>query len=576
MIRRLLQLLALLVILGACAAPQERLPRTAADPSRPSVVSIYYYISASLMHYSGDFLSAGELYRRALEVDSTSPQIRKQILINSAYAYINGQQTSEQTLAEFARARASQTFDNEMLSAAYSVYNEAGDQESLDWVINESIARFPTCRAYLQKFYLDYDRKKITDTKLLDKAYKLAGKNPEELVLCARMYTFVNPKRAIAILREARDLDPTPETYQLLNNLYLRNGTNDEAVRFYQAYVYPQDKASMLHFLQTSSKSMNFQIILSLQNEILITLDTSLLAELAFAAYMKEDENVLVKTQHALAQRISNPEEDASVAIFLLAKSLFSDAMDAPEVFGEMLYGTRDVDDMLLYRTLRYTMELQTKTEETNSNFYNELIEACKKRFPNSPLSRYIVVSQEELFTPADSVRASRVELSEYFVHRNRGFEEDWTNVITDYQLKAKHEEKILLLRRAIEKFHNNPLFLNDLGYSLLDFPDSLTEAGELIASAIAIEPENAYYQDSMAWYYYLMNDAPKALEHAQIPMQMDNIPGEIAYHMGMILLANNDDQNAADFLKKASLDINFPDYQEKAKAALTNMGLQP
>ena len=45
--------------------------------------------------------------------------------------------------------------------------------------------------------------------------------------------------------------------------------------------------------------------------------------------------------------------------------------------------------------------------------------------------------------------------------------------------------------------------------------------------------------------------------------------PGEIAYHMGMILSANSDDSSAADYFKKASLDVNFPEYQEKAKAAL-------
>ncbi|PKN71821.1 MAG: hypothetical protein CVU50_09920 [Candidatus Cloacimonetes bacterium HGW-Cloacimonetes-3] len=576
MIRRIIILASLLLILAACAGPQDRLPGTADDPSRPNVISIYYYLSASLLHYSGDFLSAGELYKRALEQDTASPQIAKQILINSAYAYINGQQSAEITLAEFTTARASRSFDTDLLNAAYSVYNQAGDQAGLDWVIDESIARFPTSRAYLQKFYLDFDRKSISDTKLLDKAYKLAGKNTTELVLCARMYALVNTKRAIAILTEVRDIDPSQEAYQLLNDLYIRNSTAEEAIAFFKGYLYPQDKVAMLHFLQTASKTMNFQIALSLQNDILVTGDAALLGELAFTAYMKADEAVLVKIQHALSGRISNPEEDAGIAIFLLAQSLFSDAMDAPQVFGEMLYGTRDVDDMMLYRTLRFTIGLQTKTEENNSNFYNELIDACNYRFPHSPISRYIIVSQEELLTPADSVNAARVELSEYFVSRNRGYEQDWANVITDYQQKGKYKEKISILRLAVERFHNNPLFLNDLGYSLLDYPESLEEAGALISSAIAIEPENAYYQDSMAWYYMLLNDAAKALEHISIPLQMKDMPGEIAYHMGVILQANNDDKKAAEYFRKASIDVNFPTYQEKAKAALISMGIVP
>ena len=110
------------------------------------------------------------------------------------------------------------------------------------------------------------------------------------------------------------------------------------------------------------------------------------------------------------------------------------------------------------------------------------------------------------------------------------------------------------------------------MGYTLLDNSESLNEAGLLIQRAVALEPANAYYQDSLAWYYYLIADFNNALEHINAPMQLKDIPAEISYHIGMILIANQKTEEAIKYLQSATEDIDNPIYLGKARQALEEL----
>ena len=163
----LLWLAFFLLLLSACAGPQTTAQRTIIDNSQPNIPSLYYYISASLKHYEGDFLTADNYYHLALEQDFRSYQIKKQILINSAYAFLSKQQDAEITIKQFDQARKEMIFDNDLLNAAYSVYSNANNEEGLAWVVSESVLYYPSTLSFLRKFYLDYSKNKKSDENLL-------------------------------------------------------------------------------------------------------------------------------------------------------------------------------------------------------------------------------------------------------------------------------------------------------------------------------------------------------------------------------------------------------------------------
>lgn len=568
----LLWLAFFLLLLSACAGPQTTAQRTIIDNSQPNIPSLYYYISASLKHYEGDFLTADNYYHLALEQDFRSYQIKKQILINSAYAFLSKQQDAEITVRQFDQARKEMIFDNDLLNAAYSVYSNANNEEGLAWVVSESVLYYPSTLSFLRKFYLDYSKNKKSDENLLELALKYADNNPEDIILTAKMYTLVNPKRSVSLLQEAYELEPKKETDNLLSEITLQYLGKEEALKKFRTYSYPEDKDRMLYFLQMANRNRRLEVVNTLSPILLNTGDSSLIGELAFSAYLEDKTDILQEISRFLLTKDADPLTDSKVVSFLFAEALFSEKLPEPSLYLDYFNSAQDVQDVILYAMLKRSMQAQSLEKETNIIFSEEFVSAVEKRLPENVFSRYLKIASQIKSVEDEDFLQARAELCSYFLQKDLGELEDWTFLLQYYQNEGREEEKIATLRKAVHKFPDNPLFLNDLGYSLLDYPQFIVEGGFLIQRAVALDPTNPYYQDSLAWFYYLTANFSKAMEHITIPMQMKNAPGEISYHIGMILLANQQKEEAIKYFQSALEDDQTPIYQEKAKKALNEL----
>lgn len=568
----LLWLAFFLLLLSACAGPQTTAQRTIIDNSQPNIPSLYYYISASLKHYEGDFLTADNYYHLALEQDFRSHQIKKQILINSAYAFLSKQQDAEITVRQFDQARKEMIFDNDLLNAAYSVYSNANNEEGLAWVVSESVLYYPSTLSFLRKFYLDYSKNKKSDENLLELALKYADNNPEDIILTAKMYTLVNPKRSVSLLQEAYELEPKKETDNLLSEITLQYLGKEEALKKFRTYSYPEDKDRMLYFLQMANRNRRLEVVNTLSPILLNTGDSSLIGELAFSAYLEDKTDILQEISRFLLTKDADPLTDSKVVSFLFAEALFSEKLPEPSLYLDYFNSAQDVQDVILYAMLKRSMQAQSLEKETNIIFSEEFVSAVEKRLPENVFSRYLKIASQIKSVEDEDFLQARAELCSYFLQKDLGELEDWTFLLQYYQNEGREEEKIATLRKAVHKFPDNPLFLNDLGYSLLDYPQFIVEGGFLIQRAVALDPTNPYYQDSLAWFYYLTANFSKAMEHITIPMQMKNAPGEISYHIGMILLANQQKEEAIKYFQSALEDEQTPIYQEKAKKALNEL----
>ena len=568
----LLWLAFFLLLLSACAGPQTTPQRTIIDNSQPNIPSLYYYISASLKHYEGDFLTADNYYHLALEQDFRSYQIKKQILINSAFAFLSKQQDAEITIRQFDQARKEMMFDNDLLNTAYSVYSNANNEEGLAWVVSESVLYYPSTLSFLRKFYLDYSKNKKSDENLLELALKYADNNPEDIILTAKMYTLVNPKRSVSLLQEAYELEPKKETDNLLSEITLQYLGKEEALKKFRTYSYPEDKDRMLYFLQMANRNRRLEVVNTLSPILLNTGDSSLIGELAFAAYLEDKTDILQEISRFLLTKDADPLTDSKVVSFLFAEALFSEKLPEPSLYLDYFNSAQDVQDVILYAMLKRSMQAKSLEKETNILFSEEFVSAVEKRLPENVFSRYLKIASQIKSVEDEDFLQARAELCSYFLQKDLGELEDWTFLLQYYQNEGREEEKIATLRKAVHKFPDNPLFLNDLGYSLLDYPQFIVEGGFLIQRAVALDPTNPYYQDSLAWFYYLTANFSKAMEHITIPMQMKNAPGEISYHIGMILLANQQKEEAIKYFQSALEDEQTPIYQEKAKKALNEL----
>jgi tetratricopeptide (TPR) repeat protein len=96
----------------------------------------------------------------------------------------------------------------------------------------------------------------------------------------------------------------------------------------------------------------------------------------------------------------------------------------------------------------------------------------------------------------------------------------DWTGAEAD-------------LRRAVELAGKNPIYLNYLGYSLIDRGRNVAEARELIARAYALSPENGAIIDSMGWAEHLSGNHAEAVRLLETARSAEPADPTVADHLG-------------------------------------------
>jgi len=89
--------------------------------------------------------------------------------------------------------------------------------------------------------------------------------------------------------------------------------------------------------------------------------------------------------------------------------------------------------------------------------------------------------------------------------------------------------------RTILKQEPNNAQVLNALGYTLADRTNRYQEALELITKAIAINPNDAFYIDSLAWVHYRLGHLDEAERYIKQAVAIQADP-ELLAHLGEIL----------------------------------------
>ncbi|MGF1550142.1 MAG: tetratricopeptide repeat protein [Sphingomonadaceae bacterium] len=88
-------------------------------------------------------------------------------------------------------------------------------------------------------------------------------------------------------------------------------------------------------------------------------------------------------------------------------------------------------------------------------------------------------------------------------------------------------------LRAAYALAPDEPVVLNDLGYSLLERREHIDEAMALIERAAALDPDSGSIADSLGWAHYLDGDVASAIEHLERAVKSEPADPTINEHLG-------------------------------------------
>ncbi len=90
-------------------------------------------------------------------------------------------------------------------------------------------------------------------------------------------------------------------------------------------------------------------------------------------------------------------------------------------------------------------------------------------------------------------------------------------------------------LEQVLDEFPDDPGALNDLGYLWADQGKHLHRALEMIQKAVAAEPDNAAYLDSLGWVLYRLGRVEEALKHLERAVELlgQEPDGVVLDHLG-------------------------------------------
>lgn len=101
------------------------------------------------------------------------------------------------------------------------------------------------------------------------------------------------------------------------------------------------------------------------------------------------------------------------------------------------------------------------------------------------------------------------------------------------YERQKKYEPAEAEFRKVLEINPKSASAMNYLGYMLADRNVRLQEALELVRKAVALEPNNSAFLDSLGWVYYRLNRLEEAAEWLQKSLARSSRDPTVHDHMG-------------------------------------------
>ena len=186
----------------------------------------------------------------------------------------------------------------------------------------------------------------------------------------------------------------------------------------------------------------------------------------------------------------------------------------------------------------------------------------------------YIALAQiySETKRGADAVKVLQDAQSKFPGDTTIGFE---LGAVLDKQKKFADAEAAF--RQVLNKDPDNAPALNYIGYMLAERGERLNESVDLLKKALAIEPDNGSYLDSLGWAYYKADKLPLALDSLQRAADQLKNNSVIQDHYGDVLFKlTRYDEAIAAWQKALGGDndtIDRPAIDKKIKTAKQKLG---
>ncbi|MBS0210264.1 MAG: tetratricopeptide repeat protein [Planctomycetes bacterium] len=131
-------------------------------------------------------------------------------------------------------------------------------------------------------------------------------------------------------------------------------------------------------------------------------------------------------------------------------------------------------------------------------------------------------------------------------------------------------------LEEVLDEYPEDIAAMNDLGYLLADQGKQLDRAVEMAQKAVAAEPENYAYRDSLGWAYFKLGRFDEALAEIKIAANEKEPDGVVLDHLGDVYLALKQPAEAEQAWKRAVELLKKQADQERVRRVTEKLSRLP
>ncbi len=123
------------------------------------------------------------------------------------------------------------------------------------------------------------------------------------------------------------------------------------------------------------------------------------------------------------------------------------------------------------------------------------------------------------------------------------------------FERQKKFDQAEVEFKKVLKLNPKNPSTLNYLGYMLADRNTRLQEALDLIQKAIAEDPHNSAFLDSLGWVYFRLNRLDDAADQLQQSIKLGGRDATVHDHLGDVYLGQNKFKEAISQWERAIVE---------------------
>jgi tetratricopeptide (TPR) repeat protein len=120
------------------------------------------------------------------------------------------------------------------------------------------------------------------------------------------------------------------------------------------------------------------------------------------------------------------------------------------------------------------------------------------------------------------------------------------------YERTGQRPRAVAEFRRVLEIDPDFHAALNYLGYTYAESGENLEEALSLVGRAVALEPDNGAYVDSLGWAYYRLGRHEQARDTLERAVRLEPADATLQEHLGDVYVALGQKERAREAYRRA------------------------